>query len=55
MTNECGKPRLGFSSDGVFRMLMMSDIQESADYDPRSLASVRELLDRSMPDFFMLV
>ena len=28
MTNECGKPRLRFSSDGVFRMLMMSDIQD---------------------------
>lgn len=54
MTNECGKPRLRFSSDGVFRMLMMSDIQESADYDPRSLASVRKLLDRANPDFVML-
>lgn len=54
MTNECGKPRLRFSSDGVFRMLMMSDIQESADYDPRSLVSVRKLLDRANPDFVML-
>ena len=41
---------LRFRPDGTFRVLMMSDIQESAHYDPRSLRSVEVLLDESQPD-----
>ena len=41
---------LRFRPDGTFRVLMMSDIQESAHYDPRSLRAVEVLLDESQPD-----
>lgn len=44
------KHSLRFSKDGKFRVLMMSDIQESATYDPRSLRSVCALLDETHPD-----
>ena len=44
------KHPLRFSKDGTFRVLMMSDIQESAAYDPRSLRSVCALLDHAKPD-----
>ena len=42
--------KLKFRSDGSFRVMMMSDIQESAACDPRSLRSVCALLDRGKPD-----
>lgn len=51
---ENKRPELHFTRDGKFRILMMSDIQESANYNPRSLASVRTLLDTAEPDFVML-
>ncbi|MBR4942161.1 MAG: metallophosphoesterase [Clostridia bacterium] len=41
---------LRFSKNGEFRLLMMSDIQESAACDPRSLRSVCALLDEARPD-----
>lgn len=41
---------LRFRPDGTFRVLMMSDIQESAQYDPRSLRSVEAQLDECQPD-----
>lgn len=44
------RPMLKFRADGTFRVLMMSDIQESAAYDPRSLRSVCALLDSAEPD-----
>lgn len=44
------KHKLKFSKAGSFRVLMMSDIQESASYDPRSLRSVIALLDEANPD-----
>ena len=44
------KHPLKFSEDGSFRILMMSDIQESASYDPRSLQSVNALLNEARPD-----
>ena len=45
---------LRFRPDGTFRVLMMSDIQESACYDPRSLRSVEVLLDECEPDLVIL-
>ena len=39
-----------FREDGTFRVLMMSDMQESMNNDPRSLRSVEALLDESDPD-----
>lgn len=47
------KRQLRFSSDGTFRILMMSDIQESASYDPRSLRSVNTLIDLAKPDLVL--
>lgn len=44
------KHPLKFSENGTFRILMMSDIQESAAYDERSLKSVCALLDDAKPD-----
>ncbi|MBR6510457.1 MAG: metallophosphoesterase [Clostridia bacterium] len=45
---------LKFRDDGTFRVLMMSDLQESANYDPRSLRSMEVLLDESQPDLVVL-
>ena len=41
---------LRFRSDGTFRVVVMSDLQESAHYDPRSLRSIEILLDECQPD-----
>ena len=45
---------LSFRSDGTFRVLMMSDLQESPHYDPRSLRSVEALLEEGDPDLVIL-
>ena len=50
MENNQQKPILRFRPDGTFRVVMMSDLQESAQYDPRSLRSVEVLLDECEPD-----
>ena len=44
------KRKLHFREDGSFRVLMMSDLQESVTYDPRSLRSVEILLESCDPD-----
>ena len=46
--------KLKFREDGTFRVLMMSDLQESAKYDPRSLSSVEVLLEEADPDLVIL-
>lgn len=48
------KHPLRFSDNGTFKVLMMSDIQESANYDERSLKSVCALLDSAKPDLVIL-
>lgn len=48
------KHPLRFSDSGSFRVLMLSDIQESASYDERSLKSVCALLDSAKPDLVIL-
>ncbi len=50
MQHNQAKYPLHFSPEGTFRVLMLSDIQESATYDPRSLRSVCALLDEAKPD-----
>lgn len=45
---------LRFREDGTFRVLMMSDLQESARYDARSLRSVEVLLEEGRPDLVIL-
>ena len=47
------KHPLRFSRDGTFRVLMMSDLQESASYDPRSLRSVEALMELAKPDLVL--
>ncbi len=44
------KHPLRFREDGTFRVLMLSDIQESAHYDPRSLRSLEVLMEEGDPD-----
>lgn len=48
------KHKLKFRPDGTFRVLMMSDLQESPQYDPRSLRSVEVLLEEGDPDLVIL-
>lgn len=45
---------LKFNQDGTFKVLMISDLQESSTYDPRSLRSVEILLDECRPDLVVL-
>ena len=52
--NEKKTEKLRFGADGTFRVLMMSDLQESPQYDPRSLRSVVVLLDECRPDLVIL-
>ena len=44
------KSNLKFRKDGTFRVVMMSDLQESAKYNPMSFRSVEVLLDEGDPD-----
>ena len=44
------KQPLQFTEEGIFRVLMLSDIQESVNYDERSLKSVCALLDEAKPN-----
>lgn len=45
---------LRFSPDGRFRVLMMSDVQERADFDACTLASMTYLLEEYTPSLVML-
>ena len=44
------KHTLRFRNDGTFRVLMMSDIQDKLDYDPRTLTGMRRLIEETDPD-----
>lgn len=48
------KHELKFRPDGSFKILMMSDIQETPNYDPRTLAAMDRLVEKERPDFVML-
>ena len=48
------KRRLQFREDGTFKILMFSDIQERADFDPKALAHIEKLLDAADPDLVLL-
>ena len=48
------KQELRFSEDGTFKILMLSDIQETLDYDERSLRSMDALIEREQPDLVLL-
>jgi len=44
---------LKFNSEGRFRILMVSDIQEKADYDPRTPVCYRKLVEETSPDLIV--
>lgn len=48
------KHTLKFNEDGHFKILMMSDIQEPLNYDPRTLDCMDRLIEKERPDFVML-
>lgn len=52
--NLSSKHELRFHKDGKFKILMMSDIQETLECDPRTLSSIRKLLDHVQPDLVVL-
>ena len=54
MKSQNQKHSLHFREDGTFRVVMMSDLQESSKYDPRSLRSVEVLLEECKPDLVVL-
>ena len=48
------KHELKFNADGKFKILMMSDIQETLDYDRRTLPAIDKLIEKTKPDFILL-
>ena len=48
------KHELRFNSDGKIKILMMSDIQETLEYDKRTLDSINKLIDKVKPDLVVL-
>ena len=48
------KQELRFSMDGTFKILMLSDIQETLEYDARSLRDMDALIEREQPDLVLL-
>jgi len=52
--NLFSKHTLKFDSNGTFKILMMSDIQETLDYDPRTFEDMRKLIEHVKPDLVVL-
>ena len=52
--NLYSKHELRFDKDGKFKILMMSDIQETLDVHPRTMPAIRKLLDKVKPDLVVL-
>ena len=48
------KHQLKFNTNGKFKILMMSDIQEPLNIDNRTLPAINKLIDHTKPDFIML-
>lgn len=48
------KHELRFHGDGSFRILMISDIQETLNYDSRTLVGMRLMMDELKPDLVIL-
>ena len=51
--NLFAKQRLSFK-DGNFKILMMSDFQETLDFNESSLTDMDKLVEKVKPDFVML-
>ncbi len=52
--NLFSKQELRFNSNGKFKILMMSDIQETLDYDLRTFEDMRKLIENVNPDIVVL-
>lgn len=52
--NLYSKHELRFNKNGKFKILMMSDIQETLDYNPRTLADMHRLVEKVQPDLVIL-
>lgn len=48
------KQPLRFNEEGKFRVLMLSDIQESLEYDPRTLYAMDKIVEAAKPDLVVL-
>ena len=44
------KIKLKFNQDGKFKILMLSDIQETIDYDKRTLDAMNRIIEYTKPD-----
>lgn len=52
--NLSSKHVLRFSKEGKFKILMMSDIQETLNCDPRTIKMMGKLIDKAQPDLVVL-
>lgn len=52
--SNTAKPTLHFNESGKFRILMISDIQETLDYDPRALQGLHAMIRTEKPDLVIL-
>lgn len=48
------KHELKFNKDGKFKILMLSDIQETLNYDVRTLEKINEIIENVSPDLVVL-
>lgn len=48
------KHELRFNSEGKYKILMMSDIQETLDYDVRTLNNINKLIEKVKPNLVIL-
>ena len=48
------KKELKFNKNGKFKILMMSDIQETLAYDKRTLDGMNKLIEKEKPDLVIL-
>lgn len=52
--NLYSKRKLKFNKNGEFKILMLSDIQETLDYDKRILDSITKIIEYVKPDLVAL-
>ena len=52
--NLSSKHTLRFNKNGKFKILMMSDLQETLNYDPRTLRDMHKLVEKVQPDLVVL-
>lgn len=55
LTNNLSlKKELRFKSNGKFKILMLSDIQETLNYDKRTLNGINKIIEAEKPDLVIL-